>query len=83
MSPLKWISSTICDKNLSRPLEPINTIFSDLPEVIYDTNMFTNGIKAKIGILILYDDAHNSYLEQLVNQIKQTDYIVDILVIQS
>lgn len=39
-----------------------------------------NGLSNKIGLLILYNESHNEYFENLIRTIRQQDYIIDILV---
>jgi hypothetical protein len=80
INPLRWVSLIFCDKNTSQPLQPINDIFSRLPELVYDIHMFTNGIKAKIGLLILYNEMHNNYFEALIAGIKRNEFILEIIV---
>jgi hypothetical protein len=79
VAPIKWIGSFFCSRDNNEQLTN-NSIFDGLPDVVDNTSNFINGIKTKIGLLILYNESHNIYFEGLIRDIKQQDYIIDILV---
>jgi hypothetical protein len=74
------LSLKICNKNTttSTQLQDIN-VLAMLPETVSNLQMLTNAIRVKIGLIILYKDRNNSYLDNLVYKLKSQDYIIDIL----
>jgi hypothetical protein len=79
MRPARWFSSYFCNRNTTSQLQEYSVI-SELPEAVKNIQSFTNGIRAKIGILILYSDSDGVYLEQFVHNIKSQEYLLDIIV---
>ena len=80
VGPVKWLGSFFCNRDNTEHNSTVNFIFDGLPDVVDTTPNFISGIKNKIGLLILYNESHNNYFEDLIRSIKQQDYIVDILV---
>ena len=78
VAPIKWIGSFFCNRDNTEHIA--SNVFDGLPDVVDDTTNFINGIKTKIGLLILYNEGHNNYFEALIRDLKRQDYIIDILV---
>jgi hypothetical protein len=77
--PIKWIGSFFCTRDSSE-INSADAMFEGLPDVVDSIPNFINGIKTKVGLLILYSEEHHNYFEELIRNIKQQDYIIDILV---
>jgi hypothetical protein len=79
VGPLAYVGSFFCGRRDNESAEE-NRIFADLPERVVNMNSFSTIIKTRVGLLVLYQAANSAYFENLVREIRQQDYILDILV---
>jgi hypothetical protein len=77
--PLAYIGSFFCSKR-SDTTEDENVIFAGLPERVANLNTFNTLIKTRIGLIVLYQHSDGEYFQNLVNELKKQDYLMDILV---
>jgi hypothetical protein len=77
---MRWVSSFFCNReNIVEHGEEI-TMFSGLPQTVSNFQAFTNGIRGKLGLLILYTERDSGYLEALVQTLRSQEYVIEILV---
>jgi len=79
MAPINFITSIFCDRGRGEVVdEPF--IISKLPNYANDFNNYTNGMKRKLGILILYNENEMGYLRDFIEKILSLEFITEILV---
>lgn len=77
--PLAYLGSFFCSRSRDTTEEE-NLIFAGLPEIVTNLNTFNTLIKTRIGLIVLYQHSDGEYFQNLVNEVKKQDYLMDILV---
>jgi hypothetical protein len=78
--PIQWVSSMICNKSSNSGQLQDYCVLTSLPEIVSDINMLTNAIRVKVGLVILYKEKNNPYLDSFVSAVNSEKFIFDILV---
>jgi hypothetical protein len=78
---MRYLASFFCNRETGEEQgQNEGIILPGLPETIKNIQSFTNGIRNKLGLLILYKENNIDYLEDFFTKIKSQEYIVEIIV---
>ena len=78
--PLMYVSSIFCKRRTHQVVRGDNFNFSDLPAKVNNLNSFNILTKTKLGIILLYQQSDLEFISNFIRQIKNEEYILDILV---